>query len=481
MTLLSWRSTCCGVVMVALLAGPAMAAPRGKPKPAKTAPKLAPPNEPEAAPTVAEPPRRPTSPRIALVSPSGGPGVGPEVTSAVEQGVERELRRLQGPGIVTPAEVLAVLGVERQSQLLGGTPGAALAALSQEATDVISVTVTARGADVEVLARRSPTDGSPAKTITRVVAPKTAELLGVARPLVAELFPEFPVAPELAPSPAVVAPKKGLRVAVLDPRIVGEVPARARAALEQSLTPEVRKVEGVAAINSQEIRDLLGAERQRQLLGCSEEASSCMEELAGAVGADELLTLDLTLVGRTYALTARRFDMQKAKVLQTHLAQFEQRDGEELLAIIGPTVSALYPERPLKPGAVRGVEAAVIRRLNPPPLPRWLFFTTAGLALASGAGGAGFFGLSLELRDRHQALAAQSLVEPVSAATLRDYEADSRQHFATATVFFAVAGGLAIAALVETFFTDWQNDRAALAAGPMLEGGAGFALSLTFR
>lgn len=479
MTLLSWRSTCCGVVMVAMMAGPAMAAPRGKPKPAKTAPRPPPANEPEAPP---EPLKRPTSPRIALVSPSGGPGVGPELTSTVEQGLERELRRLQGTALVAPSEVLAVLGAERHSQLLGGTPGAALATLSQEATEVLFVTLTLKGTDVEVLARRAPTDGSPTRSVTRVVAPKTAALLSVARPLVAELFPEFPVAPELAPAPPVVAPKKGLRVAVLDPRIVGEVPTRARAALEQSLTPEVRKVDGVAAINSQEIRDLLGAERQRQLLGCSEEASSCMEELAGAVGADELLTLDLTLVGRTYALTARRFDMRQAKVLQTHLAQFEQRDGEELLAIIGPTVSALYPERPLKPGAVRGVEAAVIRRLNPPPLPRWLFFTTAGLALASGAGGAGFFGLSQDLRNRHQGLAAQSLVAPVSAATLRDYEADSRQHFATATIFFAVAGGLALAALVETFFTDWQNDRAALAAGPLLlEGGAGFALSLTLR
>jgi hypothetical protein len=264
--------------------------------------------------------------------------------------------------------------------------------------------------------------------------------------------------------------------------VVGEVPARARAALEQSLTPEVRKVEGVAAINSQEIRDLLGAERQRQLLGCSEEASSCMEELAGAVGADELLTLDLTLVGRTYALTARRIDMQKAKVLQTHLAQFDQRDGEELLAVVGPTVAALYPERPLKPGAVRGVEAAVIRRLNPPPLPRWVFFTTGALALATGAGGGGFFALSQQLRDRHQVLAAQSVSAPVSAVELKTLETDSRQHFATATLFFAVAGGLAAAALVEAFFTDWQGDRAALAVAPvMVEGGAGFALSLTLR
>lgn len=400
------------LLLLVVAASTALAAPRGK----KPPPPKDPPPVPVTAPAAPTPPPRPAQPRIALTSPTGGPGVPAELTTTLEQGLERELRRLQGPTVVTPGEVLSLLGAERLKQLLGGAPGA-LASLG-DVTDLLTVTVTARESDVELVARRTPADGSVAKTSTRVSSAKTGDLLAVARPLVADLFPEFPVMPEVAPAAVAPSQRRVLRVAVLDPRVTGEVPRRARAALEQALTPELRKVEGLAAINSQEIVDLLGAERQKQLLGCSEDATSCMEELAGAVGADELVTIDLTLVGRTYALTARRLDTSKAKVLQTHLSQFEQRDGEELLAIVGPTVAALYPERALRAGAVRGVEAEVIRRLNPPPLPRWVFFTTLGLALGAGAASGGFYALAQDGYGKHQALAQQSVMAPVSAREL---------------------------------------------------------------
>lgn len=467
------------LVLLLLVATSALAAPRGKKQP--PAPKD-PPAAPATTPVAPVVPAKPAAPRIGLTSPTGGPGVPTEWTTTLEQGLERELRRLQGPSVVTSAELESLLGAERSKQLLGGESGsAAMLADLTDLTDVMTVNVTARGSEVEVTARRTPANGSAVKTAARVARAKTAELIAVARQLVADLFPEFPVAPDSAPAASAPSPKKVLRVAVLDPRVTGDVPARARAALEQALTPELRKVEGIAAINSQEIRDLLGAERQKQLLGCSEEAASCMEELAGAVGADELVTLDLTLVGRTYALTARRLDTVKAKVLQTHLSQFEQRDGEELLAIVGPTVAALYPERALRAGAARGVEAEVIRRLNPPPLPRWVFFTTAGLALAAGAAGGGFYALSQERYGEHQRLAQLSLTTPVPATQIASVEDDSKAHFQRATVCFAIAGGLALAALVEAFFTDWQGDRAALAAAPvLLPGGVGFAFSRSY-
>ena len=35
-----------------------------------------------------------------------------------------------------------------------------------------------------------------------------------------------------------------------------------------------------------------------------------------------------------------------------------------------------------------------------------------------------------------------------------------------ATVLFGVAGGFAVAAAVEAFFTDWHNDRAAVTVTP---------------
>jgi hypothetical protein len=262
-------------------------------------------------------------------------------------------------------------------------------------------------------------------------------------------------------------------VAVLEPRVVGDVPARAFAAMNQSVTPELRKLEGISAISAAEIKDMLGAERQKQLAGCSEDATSCFEELAGALDADEMITIDLTLVGPSYALSVRRIDLRKSQVVQTQLKQLEKRDGEELLAVVGPVIEALYPDRPLKPGKTRGVEPELVRRLNPPPLPRWVFFTTASLALATSAAGGGFAYLSTDAQKDFNSLAKRSLTEEVRGPDLLTLEAKARTNASTANMLFIGAAGLAAIAAVELFFTDWRDDRAALSAQPVAFAGGG--------
>ncbi|MBK7857480.1 MAG: hypothetical protein IPJ65_02420 [Archangiaceae bacterium] len=47
---------------------------------------------------------------------------------------------------------------------------------------------------------------------------------------------------------------------------------------------------GIRVTTQAEVQALLGLERQKQLLGCSDEAGSCMAELAGALGVDGLIT-----------------------------------------------------------------------------------------------------------------------------------------------------------------------------------------------
>jgi hypothetical protein len=265
-----------------------------------------------------------------------------------------------------------------------------------------------------------------------------------------------------------------LRVAIVDPRATGDVPARPLAAFAQALAPEVRKLEGVSAIGLQDIRDMLGLERQRQMLGCAAD-EACLAEIGGALGVDEMLAVDLTLVGKSYSLSARRIDMRRAKVIQSQAQRFERRDGEELLAVVGPMVAALFPDRPLKPGKVRGVSKAEVRRLNPPPLPVWAFVATAG-ASAVALGGGVVYGLSARDYSRqYQRLAASSAGTPVSGVELQALQDAGQSRQRTANVLFATAGGLAIAAGVEALFTDWRGDRAGLRVAPLAlgEGGGG--------
>lgn len=49
----------------------------------------------------------------------------------------------------------------------------------------------------------------------------------------------------------------------------------------------------------------LGAERQRQLLGCTDDSTSCIAELAGALGSDGVVTGQFARLGASVALTVK--------------------------------------------------------------------------------------------------------------------------------------------------------------------------------
>jgi len=267
-------------------------------------------------------------------------------------------------------------------------------------------------------------------------------------------------------------------VAVLDPRASGEIPPRPLAAFTQALVPEIRKVEGVSAIGMAEIRDMLGLERQRQMLGCAVD-EECLAEIAGALGVDEEISTDLVLVGDAYTLTIRRIDMKKAKVIQAETRRFDRRDGEELLAVVGPAVASLFPERPLKAGRTRGVDRELIRRLNPPPLPRWVFGATGGAAVAA-LGGAGVFQYLVgDSRGEFDRLVDRAMSEPVAAEEILTVSDRIRDREKVRNVLLGSGLALGLAAGVEYFFTDWRGDRASLA--PLaLEGGGGVAVGGRF-
>ncbi len=442
---------------------------------------LAPPAERSAdAPTIAA--TVPASRRLALLGVVAGQGVPPAAAAALEQGLDDALRKLPGLTLVSAAEVRDLLGLERARTLVEDSRLDPTRVGLLDADELVVGRITLVGASLSLDVRRVDARTGDALGTRTAAVPRDdeAQLLHAAPGLVAALFPEVrPAAP--SPAPTVAADSRPLRVAVLEVRAVGDVPPRALAALDQSVTPELRKLQGLSAVNAAEVRDMLSLERQKELLGCAGDAASCFAEIAGALDADEMITLDLTLVGSTYALASRRIDLRKSRVVQTRLERFERRDGEELLAVVGPLMAALYPERPLKPGRPRGVEAAVIRRLNPPPLPRWAFFTTAGLGVAAGLA-AGTSGLLLvDAQRQYNAAGARAVQEPVTAADLAARAAVAQGWATRTTAFLAAAASLAVIAGLEAFFTDWRDDRAAFTVQPVaLLGGGDLGFAVTF-
>jgi hypothetical protein len=210
--------------------------------------------------------------------------------------------------------------------------------------------------------------------------------------------------------------RRVLRVAVYDLDAASVDPRTARVVTD-SLLFELRKLERVSVIGFDEIRAMLDLEAEKAAMGCDEE-SSCLAEIADALGADVLLTGSLAKVGGDHIFGLKALDQREAKAGATFNKIVPAGDGTEFLAEVGPAVEALFPDRPLRAGETRGVNEEAARRLSPPPLPAWVFWggagTSAVLLVASAAAGA----VQLASYGEYKDLAARSATEDVSGALL---------------------------------------------------------------
>ena len=128
--------------------------------------------------------------------------------------------------------------------------------------------------------------------------------------------------------------------------------------------------QGFEVITARDIATVLGLERQKQLLGCSEEAGSCMAELGAALGCEAILTANLARLDDSY---------------QGSLRVLSSRDGK--------TIADERVEATGQKALARELEAAALRlarQLRPPPPqagPRRLSWVplAAGVALGAGA------------------------------------------------------------------------------------------------
>jgi hypothetical protein len=278
-----------------------------------------------------------------------------------------------------------------------------------------------------------------------------------------------PLSVPLPPPPGVRA-TSAVIVAIPAAKIVGDVPQRAQAAFELSLVAEMRKLEGVAAIGASEIGDVLSSEAEGRMRGCTQD-DACLLDVASALGLTEILSSEIVVEGGTYVMTFRRLSVRTGKPVATDVRRALKGNGEELLVAVGPLVQALYPDRSLRANVVRGVDPEVVKRLNPPPLPRWVFAATATGAVTCLAAGATFGLMARNSQSDLQALADQSQSSVVSGAEWKSLQDQLDSNAKMANAFLAVGAGLAVAATVEAFFTDWHDYKSQLMIVPA-QGGA---------
>lgn len=79
------------------------------------------------------------------------------------------------------------------------------------------------------------------------------------------------------------------------------------------------EAEGVEVTTAQEVAAVIGLERQKQLLGCADESStSCLAELAGALGMDGIITGSIGKIGTGYTLALKVVNSRDGSALASY-------------------------------------------------------------------------------------------------------------------------------------------------------------------
>jgi TolB-like protein len=217
------------------------------------------------------------------------------------------------------------------------------------------------------------------------------------------------------------------RMLVLDIQGAGGVPADVAGALSEAVVQEVAARGFFDVLSSREMQTLLGLERQRQMAGCSTDGTSCLAELAGALGARFVLSGTVARLGEAYQLTLQTLDSSKAQPL-------------------GRSVRLARDLATLREGLPWAVAEATATPLPPPPsrvLPYSLI--GAGGAVLVGAGLLGQDALARErVVNEELALGAR---QPGVLRSLSDYEGAARSIGQQKTLTFAgLLGGAGLVA-----------------------------------
>jgi hypothetical protein len=277
-------------------------------------------------------------------------------------------------------------------------------------------------------------------------------------PLVMSLLLGTAGAADEPPAAAASAkPHKLMRLAVYDLAVAGVDP-RVGALVTDSIVVELRKLEGVSVVGMAEVRAMLQYEAEKQVLGCNA-GPACATAVGEALGVDQILVGELSLVGGESVFTLRLIDETNATAVDSYTQRLTPANGEEFLAAVGPAVQKLFPSLKLRVGQARGVAPELALSVNPPPVPVWATVATgvfAGVLLSAGVvAGAS----ALSEGNTFTSLQAQAKKTPVDATLLTSAGDRAQGWAATANALYVGAVVVGAAAGVMVPFTDWTGAR----------------------
>lgn len=136
-----------------------------------------------------------------------------------------------------------------------------------------------------------------------------------------------------------------LAVVRLQPR--GGITADTAALFTDSLIAELRRQPGTTVLGDADISAAIGLERQKQLLGCSED-SSCLAEIGGALGVDRLIHGSIGRVGESLVINISSIDPDGARAVSSVSERLKASSDEAFLDAL-PGIAQQLMLEPIAP------------------------------------------------------------------------------------------------------------------------------------
>jgi hypothetical protein len=141
---------------------------------------------------------------------------------------------------------------------------------------------------------------------------------------------------------------KAMKVALLPLTPLGGVSKETAQLLDDALAGELRKRTGVSVLTQSDVGALLGVEKTRQMLGCTD--SGCMAEIGGALGADRVVHGSIGRVGGTLVVNLSALDARKAASAASVSERLRGADEEAFLDVLPTVADALLADVPASGG-----------------------------------------------------------------------------------------------------------------------------------
>ncbi len=108
------------------------------------------------------------------------------------------------------------------------------------------------------------------------------------------------------------------------------------------LQDTLRNSFGYKVIGRSDITSMLGLEAQKDMVGCEDD--SCLAEIGGALGVDELVSGSLAKLGSYLVVSLKRIDPNNAKVIGQSTRKLKGDSDDNLIEAVAPMAAELYPE-----------------------------------------------------------------------------------------------------------------------------------------